>query len=180
MFFALESWLKADFRKIYYSGCEMSRERRREKGLAHPQALCQWLGWLSFSWCAFSALFLRSHQAIGRCLTSGFLRLTAEFRRAVKFYSISAERDGVQQAAFANSAPLRLIKVCALSLISRKQKQALVLAAALNCRLFVHQKQQQSPFDRFLFVFVLAALPEWIAIRGFLLLLANRVYSSSG
>jgi len=86
----------------------------------------------------------------------------------------------VQQAAFANSAPLRLIKVCALSLISRKQKQALVLAAALNCRLFVHQKQQQSPFDRFLFVFVLAALPEWIAIRGFLLLLANRVYSSSG
>jgi hypothetical protein len=56
-----------------------------------------------------------------------------------------------------------------------------VLAAALNCRLFVHQKQQQSPFDRFLFVFVLAALPEWIAIiRGFLLLLANRVYSSSG
>jgi hypothetical protein len=112
MFFASECWLKADFRKIYYSGCEMSRETERKRTCTSTSAL-------PVTGLA-SSLFMRSHQAIGRCLTSGFLRLTAEFRRAVKFYSISAERDGVQQAAFANSAPLRLIKVCALSLISRK------------------------------------------------------------
>lgn len=158
--------MKADFRKIYYSGCETSRDREK-KGLAHPNQLG--LAFHVHFPLFFCALIKRSADASQA--PAGFLRLTAEFRRAVKFYSISAERDGVQRAAFANSAPLSGSLKCArsLSLISRKSGSAGCYGcAALNCRLFVHQKQQQSPFDRFLFVFVLAALPEWIAIRGFL------------